>query len=377
MEEDGEIDEIIAAEEVNCQFKPDEIPNWKLYYSYTGYDYSNKSEKYPHVYQLLFVFSTGTLDEFSCALICDLFLNILDCAIKDVPFQYYSNLKMYDIGKKVEDNINLVMHKMKQDKNYKEFECCKNFSKMLTGPCSNFDFQRKELKNKKNFFTTRCFLSVDDTQAFFSICKKKDIGVYAVFIVIINNLLFHHAVKNGFEGVFSTRVLNIINARCIFKRVDKKYDYKLGCYSLPYVLQFKLESTEVDEIFKEAPIIERKLDKATMKNLFWGQEAVRNISIKASGNKHRSGKCNPHYCFSVTNLGNLSCYYAPESPKNSIRLLSYERYGSVLEGGQLDVIFHTLNGKLTVYFDFSNECFNHNEMSDIILTFRKVIRSIV
>ncbi|KAL7638908.1 UNVERIFIED_CONTAM: hypothetical protein RMT77_010442 [Armadillidium vulgare] len=371
----------VIEDEMNCPFRSENIPNWKLYYKYIGYDKSGNflSFKYPYIYQLLFVFSTGTLDEFSCSLLCDLFLNILDGALKQVRLQSYSDLKMYDVGSQLVYNINLAMQGIQNEVNDTSYSKeIKVMSKIFSDPCSNFEFTKKELKNKDTkFVTRRCFISLNKTNNLFKICNEKDIGVYAVFIVIINNVLLQYAVKKGFKGIFRTRVLHIINARFILNLKDKKYTYKLGSHSLPYLQYFKLESIDIEEIFKEARRVESELEGIVKRNWFWNLEAMREVCIKESSDKFNSGKWNPHYCFSVTNLGNLNCFYTAESPNNKILLRSYERASSALEGGHLDVIFHTFRGMLSVYFDFSMEYFSHDEMSSMIETFKQIIDSLV
>ncbi|KAL7638909.1 UNVERIFIED_CONTAM: hypothetical protein RMT77_010443 [Armadillidium vulgare] len=379
IETEDEIERRIIEDEINCRLRTEDSPNWKLYYNYVGFDStgSDDSEKYPHIYQLIFVFSTGTLDEFSCALICDLFLNILDCALKDAPFHRYSHLNMYDVGSKLESLISETISNIRKDESY-----TKNaehfYNKMLIFPCSTFDFKGKEFENKDNpFKTKKCLFSRDNTEAFLSICKEKNIGTYAVFIVIINNILLQYAKKNGFKGLFRTRALHIVNARFILNREDLKYTYKLGSYFLPYMQHFKLESTEVEEIFKEALGVEVVMESIVKKHMFWDQEAIRETFIKRSGSKFNSGTWNPHYCFSVTNLGNLDLFYSRHNPNNKFKVLSYERASPVLEGGHLDVIFYTFKGKLNVHFDYSNEYFSDDEILSMNRNFSEVIESII
>ncbi|KAL7639207.1 UNVERIFIED_CONTAM: hypothetical protein RMT77_010741 [Armadillidium vulgare] len=310
LENENEMDSLTIEDEINCRLRTEDLPTWKLYCNYVGYDSSGSddSEKYPHAYKLIFVFNTGTLDEFSCALVCDLFLNILDCALKNVPFQSYSDLNMYDVGSKLESNISNVINEMQENKSLYIRED-RIYRRKLRAPCSTFNFAKRKFENRESVFRTKiCSFSRDSTEEFLNICREKNLGIYAVFIAIINNVLFHHAMKRGFEGIFRTRVLHIINARFIINLEDRKYSYKLGSHFLPYMQHFKLDSIDIEEIFKEAAGYENQLDRITSSQLFWDQEAIRELIIKESGNKYNSGKWNPHYCLSSSqNEGILFC----------------------------------------------------------------------
>ncbi|KAL7638910.1 UNVERIFIED_CONTAM: hypothetical protein RMT77_010444 [Armadillidium vulgare] len=378
IESEDEIERQIIEDEINCELRTEESFSWKLYYNYVGCDStgSDDSENYPHVYQLIFAFSSGTLDEFSCALISDLFLNVLDCALKKHPFVCYSHLNMYDVGSKLESTITKTISSLLSDEKY--YETAEGvYKNMLCTPCSTFKFKVKEFEDKDMpLKTKKCLFSCDDTRAFFNICREKDIGIYAVFIVIINNVLLQYAKKNGFKGIFRTRALHIVNARFVAIK-DRKYIYKLGSHFLPYMQHFKLESTEVEEIIKVAALVETSMEKIITKNMFFDQEAIRELLIKKSGLKYNSGTWNPHYCFSVTNLGNLDAFYSREHPNNKFKVLSYERASPVLENGHLDVVFYTFKGKLNVHFDYSNEYFSDDEILSMNKDFTEVIESII
>ncbi|KAL7638912.1 UNVERIFIED_CONTAM: hypothetical protein RMT77_010446 [Armadillidium vulgare] len=171
VEEIGTEDEIerrIIEDEINCELRAEDSPNWKLYYNYVGCDStaSDDSEKYPHIYQLIFVFNTGTLDEFSCALVCDLFLKILDRALKGLPLYSYSHLNMYDVGSKLESAITKTISNILINQTYHK-TAEEIYNNMLCAPCSTFNFRLQEDENKDMpFKTKKCLFSRGDTQAF-------------------------------------------------------------------------------------------------------------------------------------------------------------------------------------------------------------------
>ncbi|KAL7638911.1 UNVERIFIED_CONTAM: hypothetical protein RMT77_010445 [Armadillidium vulgare] len=140
---------------------------------------------------------------------------------------------------------------------------------------------------------------------------------------------------------------------------------------------FKLESTEVEEIFKDVPRVETIIEKIISNDMFFDQEAIRELMIKKSGLKYSSREWNPHYCFSITNLDNLDWFYSPDSPNNKFKVLSYERASPVLEDGHIDVIFHIFKGKLNVHFDYSNEYFSDDEILSINRNLKEVVKSII
>ncbi|RXG70155.1 hypothetical protein Avbf_04588 [Armadillidium vulgare] len=152
VEEIGTEDEIerrIIEDEINCELRAEDSPNWKLYYNYVGCDStaSDDSEKYPHIYQLIFVFSTGTLDEFSCALVCDLFLKILDRALKGLPLYSYSHLNMYDVGSKLESAITKTISNILINETYHK-TAEEIYNNMLCAPCSTFNLDCKNMRTK-------------------------------------------------------------------------------------------------------------------------------------------------------------------------------------------------------------------------------------
>ncbi|KAL7638913.1 UNVERIFIED_CONTAM: hypothetical protein RMT77_010447 [Armadillidium vulgare] len=369
----------ILNDEVNCRLRAEDSPNWKLYWNYFGCDSTGSEyyEKYPHIYQLIFVFNTGTLDEFSCALICDLFLNILDCALKGIPLYSYSHLNMYDVGSKLESTIARRIHDIQHIERYHK-TAVETYREMLNAPCSNFNFIKREFDTKDiRFKTVKCLFSQEDTLSLVKICIKKNLGVYEVFIVIINNALLRYAVTKGFKGIFRTRVLHIINERKLLNTMENGCTNKLGSHSIPYMQHFTMKSTEAEDIFKEAAEIVTQVGRITISDLFCEQEALRDIIVKESGTKYNSGKRNPHYCYSVTNMGNLDFNISSENPNNKFQVVIYERTSPAIEGGHFDVIIHIFKGRLNVHFDFSNEYFSSDEMVKIITTFNQLIESII
>ncbi|KAL7639206.1 UNVERIFIED_CONTAM: hypothetical protein RMT77_010740 [Armadillidium vulgare] len=372
---ENEMVRILLDKEINCGRRAEYDPKWKLYYKYNGYDSSGvlDSEGFSYIYQLIFVFSTGTLDDFSCARACKLFLVILDCALTDVEFPLYSHSN-YDVGSSLGSRIGeTIIDIQSNERHYKMAEeICKE---MFSSPCSNFNFINIDYKKEDNkYMTISCFFSSEETQSFMEICNEKNVDIFAVFIAVINNNLLHYAIENGFKGIFRTRVLHAVNGRKFLKNEDLQH--KLGSYSLPYMQHFAFESTDVEDIFKEASNIESRMIKFIKLELLYDQEALREIIIKKSGDYYNSGKWNPHYCYSVTNMGSLDHVYPPEDPFKKFRLFSYDRTSSVIEGGYFNVIIHFFKGELNVFFDFSNEYFSTDKMSNIIKTFKQTVISL-
>ncbi|KAB7507445.1 hypothetical protein Anas_10307 [Armadillidium nasatum] len=304
---ENEMVRVILDNEINYRRRAEYHPKWKLYYKYNGYDSSGvlNSEGYPYIYQFIIVFSTGTLDEFSCPRACKLFLIILDCALTDVEFPLYSHLN-YDVGSSLEFRIGEKIKDIQSnERHHKMAE--EIFKEMLSSPCSNFNFINIDYKKEDNQYTTvKCFFSSEETRAVVEICNEKNVDIFAIFIAVINNNLFHYAIENGFKGIFRTRVLHAMNGRRILKKEDVQH--KLGSYFLPYMQHFAMESTDVKDIFEEASKIELRMIEFIKLELFCDQEALREIIIKKSGDNYNSGKWNPNYCYSVTNMGKFGSY---------------------------------------------------------------------